>query len=88
MNALRDRNNIPSKIAVLNTDTIQGQHLVRIKVTALGKIKTNTSDGISFTMEPIDARDDNFVTCWLFKGSDGLTYPAVANAGGELLISI
>ena len=86
-NALRDKNNVPTKLAVLNTDTVQGMHLVRIKVTALGKIKTNSSDSISFTMKPIDPRDDNFITCWSFKGTDGLPYPAVANASGELLIS-
>lgn len=49
-------------------------------------MKINTVDTISFTMIPIDPRDANYVSCWLFQGDDGLAYPAVANSSGELLI--
>lgn len=83
----RDQNFVPAKLAVLNTDTVQGQNFVTIKVDSAGGIKTNTVDGISFTMEAVDPRDDNYVKCWLFEGTDGKPYPAVANSSGELLIS-
>ncbi len=87
-NAAKDQNHVTSKIAVLNTDTVQGQHLVTIKMDAAfpNSIKTNTTDTISFTMVPIDPHDENWKKVWLFEGSDSLTYPAVANADGELLI--
>ncbi len=80
---------MPGKLAVLNTDTVQGTHLVPISINPLNKaIKVNSVDTISFTMVPIDSRDANYVDCWLFQGGDGLTYPAVANADGELLIDM
>lgn len=86
--APRDDNNIPSRLGCLNTDTVQGQHLVPIAINAANKrVKINLTDTISFTMVPIDPRDPNYVGCWLFEGSDGLTYPAVVNADGELLVS-
>ena len=86
-NALRDDNFVPSRLAVLNTDTVQGTNLVCIGINeANGRIKVTTSDTISFTPIPVDPRDENYVGCWLFEGTDGLTYPAVANADGELLI--
>lgn len=85
--AIRDQNFITSKLAVLNTDTIQGTNLVRIKINSSNNgMKINTVDTISFTMIPIDPRDANYVSCWLFQGDDGLAYPAVANSSGELLI--
>lgn len=85
--AIRDQNFITSKLAVLNTDTVQGTNKVRIKINPSNNgMKVNTADVISFTMSPIDPRDENYVGCWLFQGDDGLTYPAVANASGELLI--
>lgn len=85
--APRDQNFVPSKLAVLNTDTVQGTNLVPICIRPSdGAICVNTTDTISFTMTPIDPRDENYVSCWLFEGTDGLTYPAVANADGELLI--
>ncbi len=87
--ALKDVNNVSSKLACLNTDTVQGKHLVAIKINgATGKIKTSTTDTISFTMQPIAPRDVNYVPCWMFEGSDGNNYPAVANSSGELLINI
>lgn len=76
---------MPSRLAVLNTDTVQGQHLVPIQIRN-GAIMITTTDSISFTMEPVDPRDPNYVGCWLFEGSDGNVYPAVANADGQLLI--
>ena len=63
-------------------------NLVPIEInSSTGGISVNRSDGISFTMQSIDPRDENYVTCWLFEGTDGLTYPAVANSSGKLLIS-
>lgn len=86
-NAPRDKNRVASKLAVLNTDTVQGQHLVPIAINpANNEIMVTTTATISFTMVPIDEKDENFVNCWLFMGSDGLTYPAVATSDGELLI--
>ncbi len=86
--APRDQNFVPAKMAVLNTDTVQGQNLVAIAIdSTTNGIKTNTTDTISFTMEAVDPRDDNYVKCWLFEGTDGKVYPAVANSSGELLIS-
>ncbi len=85
--APRDQNHVPAKLAVLNTDTVQGQHLVAIAINTSNKaIKVSSSATISFTMVPIDERDHNYVNCWLFQGDDGLTYPAVATSTGELLI--
>lgn len=85
-NAQRDQNHVTSKLAVLNTDTVQGTHLVNIKINSSHNILVSTVDTISFTMVPIDPHDENYVDVWLFTGSDGLTYPAVATASGELLI--
>ena len=87
--ASRDQNFVTAKLAVLNTDSVQGTNLVQIKCNATsGAILVNSSDTISFTMRPIDPRDQNFVSCWLFEGTDGFTYPAVANSNGELLIDM
>lgn len=87
-NALRDQNFRPTALAVLNTDTVQGTNLVRIKRSESdGGIGYNTTDTISFTMQPVDSKDENYVDCWLFQGTDGLLYPAVANADGELLVA-
>lgn len=87
-NALRDQNFRPTALAVLNTDTVQGTNLVRIKRSESdGGIGYNTTDAISFTMQPVNPRDENYVDCWLFQGTDGLLYPAVANSDGELLAS-
>lgn len=86
-NAVRDQNHIPSRLAVLNTDTTQGTNKVRIAINeSNGGMKINTDDTISFTMVPIDDQDENYVDCMMFVGSDGLTYPWVANTDGEVLI--
>ncbi len=88
-NAVTDQNFVPNKMAVLNTDTVQGTNLVRLKINPVtGGLKINTSETISFTMVAIDPRDENYRTCWLFQGEDGLTYPAVATIDGELLLDI
>lgn len=84
--ASRDGNNVPSKLAVLNTDSVQGTNLVKLGVTAGGIMKVDATATISFTMQPVDPRDQNYVGVWLFKGSDGKTYPAVATSAGALLI--
>lgn len=89
MESPRDQNFRPAKLAVLNTDTVQGTNLVAIKITeATSTLKINTLDTISFTMQPVTPQDENYVDCWLFQGSDGLLYPAVANSDGELLIDM
>lgn len=87
--AVKDVNMISSKLAVLNTDTVQGQHLVALAINpTTGGILVNETATISFTMQPLSPRDDNFVPCWTFEGTDGKTYPCVATSKGELLISI
>lgn len=87
MEAIRDQNNRPAKLAVLNTDPIQGTNLVRIKVNeSNNRVIVTTTDTISFTMVPVNPQDENYVDCWLFQGSDGLLYPAVANSDGALLV--
>jgi hypothetical protein len=86
--APRDGNGVPAILAVLNTDTVQGTNLVPVLVNSSNNgIKTNTSATISFTMQPIDPRDQNYAHVWCFKGSNGLVYPAVATSAGELLIT-
>lgn len=88
METPRDQNYRTAKLAVLNTDTVQGTNLVTIKIDeGNGGIGYNTTDTISFTMQPVTPQDENYVDCWLFQGTDGLLYPAVANADGELLVS-
>lgn len=85
----RDQNRRTAKLAVLNTDTVQGTNLVTIKFNESNNgIKVNTTDTISFTMTPVTPQDENYVDCWLFQGTDGLLYPAVANASGQLLIDL
>lgn len=87
MNASKDQNHYSGKLAVLNTDTVQGQHLVPIAVNPVNNgIKVDTTATISFTMVPVTPEDENYVKCWLFLGGDGLLYPAVATATGSLLI--
>jgi len=85
--AVRDQNFVPGKMAVLNTDTVQGTNKVRIAVDEVtGSLKVNVSDTISFTMQPVDERDANYVDCMTFEGQDGNVYPWVANASGEVLV--
>ena len=83
----RDDNFIVPKLACLNTDPIQGINLVPIQINASNQILCTTTDTISFTMRPVSPRTFNDLPVWLFQGLDGKTYPAVANASGELLIS-
>lgn len=89
-NALKDANSVATLLAVLNTDSVQGTNLVRIAVNpANSGILINTTASISFTMKPIDSRDANYVGVWAFQGNiDGLLYPAVATAAGELLVDV
>lgn len=84
--AIRDQNRVTSKLAVLNTDTVQGTNKVNIAIDSSDRLMTSEVATISFTMQPIDPHDNNYVGCWLFQGSDGLTYPAVATATGQILI--
>lgn len=87
-NALKDGSSVATLLAVLNTDTVQGTTKVRIALNpSTHGIKVNTIASISFTMQPIDPRDENYVGVWAFQGNtDGLLYPAVATSIGELLI--
>lgn len=85
--ALLDENGVPSKLCVLNTDSVQGTNLVRLTIdSTTGGIRQNTTDTISFTMQPVGKNDQNYKNVWLFQGTDNLTYPCVANADGELLV--
>lgn len=85
-NASADQNFIRSKLGVLNTD---GTTLVPIKINASnGGMMINTSDTVSFTMTPIAPEDENYNKVLLWEGTDGLTYPWVCNADGEVLIDM
>lgn len=86
-NAIIDQNFVPGKLAVLNTDTVQGTNLVRIKIDSSNNgMMTNITASISFTMVPIDEEDENYRDCATFQGTDGLLYPWVATADGEVLV--
>lgn len=86
-NALKDGNSVATLLAVLNTDSVQGTNKVRIAVNPSGHgIKVNKVATISFTMKPIDPRDENYVGVWAFESADHQLYPAVATSVGELLI--
>lgn len=83
---IKDQNHISSKLAVLNTDTVQGTNFVNISyVEATKGINTNHTATISFTMTPVSPKDENYANCMLLEGTDGLLYPAVATSTGELL---
>lgn len=87
--ALKDQNGVSALLACLNTDTVQGTHLVAIAIDQSTKaIKISTTATISFTMTPIDPKDVNSSACWAFEGSDGKLYPAVATSIGELLVDM
>jgi len=86
MEAPADQNHIRSKMGVLNTD---GRTLVTIKINeSNGGMMINTIDTISFTMTPIAPRDENFNKVLLWQGTDGLAYPWVVNAQGQVLIAM
>ena len=87
-NAITDQNFVPTKMAVLNTDTVQGTNLVRIQLDEnnSNSMRVSTTATISFTMQPVSPKDENYRNCLMFTGSDGLTYPWVATADGEVLI--
>lgn len=85
--ALTDSNSVKTLLAVLNTDSVQGTTLVRLKVNPSdGGILIDETATISFTMKPIDPRDNNYRSVWAFQGSDGQLYPAVATSTGNLLV--
>ena len=83
----RDDNFVIPRLAVLNSDPVQGINIVPIQINSSNQILCNTTDTISFTMHPVSPRNKNYLGVWLFQGTDGKTYPAVANANGELLVS-
>lgn len=82
----RDDNFVIPRLAVLNSDPIQGINIVPIQINSSNQILCNTTDTISFTMIPVSPRNKNYLGVWLFQGLDGKTYPAVANANGEVLV--
>lgn len=85
--ALKDGNSVATLLAVLNTDTVQGTNLVRIKINPSDNgISIDETSTISFIMKPISPRDQNYVSVWSFQGSDGQLYPAVATSAGALLV--
>jgi hypothetical protein len=87
-NALRDENRITGALAVLNTDTVQGTNLVRIKINSANNgMKVDDTATISFTMVEIDERDENYIGCMTFTGTDGKVYPWVATSAGAVLIA-
>lgn len=82
-----DENFVRAALAVLNTDTVQGENLVTIKINPVTKgMLTTSTETINFTMVPIVPRDENYRHCMTFTGSDGKVYPWVATAAGEVLI--
>jgi len=84
MNAPQDQNRVYARLGVLNTD---GVTLVPIAIDeSTGAMQTSSTATISFTMTAISPRDDNRVTCMMFKGTDGLTYPWVVTSEGKILI--
>lgn len=85
MESSRDQNYVPGTLAVLNTDTVQGTNLVPVTIDGT-ELKVDNTATISFTMVPVDPQDENYVNVWLFQGTDGLLYPAVATSDGSLLI--
>ncbi len=86
-NAITDQNHVGSRMAVLNTDTVQGTNLVRLKINPAGNgVLIDSVSTISFTMVPIDPRDENYKTCMTFQGTDGNIYPWVANSLGAVLV--
>lgn len=86
--APRDQNFVTGKLAVLNTDTVQGTNKVPIVITPSGIIRADIFATISFTMQPVDPKDQNYANCLLLQGTNGLTYPAVATAEGKILMDI
>jgi len=89
MQAIPDQNYRYSLLAVLNTDTVQGTNLVRLKMNPdNGGLSVDEVATISFTMVPVSEKDENYKNVWLFEGTDGQLYPAVGTSDGELLIDI
>ena len=87
-NAIADQNHIRTKLAVLNTDTVQGTNLVNIAIDeTTGGMKITNNSSISFTMQPISPQDENYVNVLMWEGTDGNIYPWVATSSGNVLIS-
>lgn len=83
--ASHDQNFIKGKLGVWCFD---GVTKIPIACDSSGAVKIDTISTISYTPSPIDPRDQNYQSCWLFEGSDGLTYPANVNADGALLVDM
>jgi len=86
MNASRDNNFVPGKLGVLYTDPTV---TIPIAISeSNGGMKINTMDTVQFTMTPIDPKDENYVNCMTFEGTDGLVYPWIVDADGAVLIDM
>lgn len=85
-NAARDENNVPTLIAVLNTD---GSSIVRVEVNPTGHVLSVEDNTTGSDNGPDRAlRDENFVTTLIgVSSADGITPVAVyADAQGRLLL--
>ena len=85
-NAKRDENNVPTLIAVLDSD---GTTTVPVNVVPASHILAVDDDTIGSDNGPDRAlRDGNFVTTLIgVSSADGVTpVPVYANSSGELLI--
>jgi len=83
-NAPADQNFVRGRLAVLNTDATVTIPIALEEGT--GAMRINTMDTVQFTMTPIAPEDENYKKCMLFVGSDGLTYPWVADSEGKVLV--
>ena len=85
-NTVRDDNHIPVRMGVLCTDGITTIPIAIDEST--GSMRVNTVDVISAPWPSISPRDENYVDCMMFKGTDGLTYPWAVDADGMVLIDM
>lgn len=85
-NASHDNNFVKAKLAILNTD---GKTLVPIKIKeSSGGMLVSATAKIFFTMTPLAPSDDNFNKVMMWEGTDGKSYPFVADNNGAVLISV
>lgn len=83
-NALKDQNNVRSRLGILFSD---GVTTIPIRIDeATGAMGVNSTDTITVPWPAISPRDENYQFCMTFMGSDGLTYPWAVDADGNVLI--
>lgn len=86
MNAITDQNFVASRTGVLFSD---GVTIVPIRIDEnTGAMGVNSLATVSVPWLPLAERDENYRTCMLFVGSDGLTYPWAVDASGNVLIDM